>query len=53
MAQFTSDGLSLAYDEFGPRDAKKAIVLVHGFSANRYENWNAATMPSPPACAAC
>lgn len=39
MAQFTSDGLSLAYDEFGPADAKKAIVLVHGFSANRYENW--------------
>lgn len=39
MAQFTSDGLSLAYDDFGPRDAKKAIVLVHGFSANRYENW--------------
>ena len=39
MAQFTSDGLSLAYDEFGPADARKAIVLVHGFSANRYENW--------------
>lgn len=39
MAQFTSDGLALAYDDFGPRDAKKAIVLVHGFSANRYENW--------------
>ena len=39
MAQFTSDGLALAYDSFGPQDAKKAIVLVHGFSANRYENW--------------
>jgi len=39
MAQFTSDGLTLAYDSFGPPDAKKAIVLVHGFSANRYENW--------------
>ncbi len=39
MAQFTSDGLSLAYDAFGPADAKKAIVLVHGFSSNRYENW--------------
>ncbi|MFM8376945.1 MAG: alpha/beta fold hydrolase, partial [Phenylobacterium sp.] len=39
MAQFTSDGLSLAYDEFGPPDARKAIVLVHGFSSNRYENW--------------
>jgi pimeloyl-ACP methyl ester carboxylesterase len=39
MARFTSDGLQLAYDEFGPADARKAIVLVHGFSSNRYENW--------------
>ena len=39
MAHFTSDGLQLAYDEFGPRDARKAIVLLHGFSANRYENF--------------
>lgn len=39
MARFTSDGLTLAYDSFGPRDARKAIVLVHGFSANRYENF--------------
>ena len=39
MAQFTSDGLALAYDAFGPADARKAIVLVHGFSSNRYENW--------------
>ena len=39
MAQLTSDGLALAYDEFGPKDAKKAIVLVHGFSSNKYENW--------------
>ncbi len=39
MAQFTSDGLALAYDAFGPADAKKAIVLVHGFSSNKYENW--------------
>src|ERR1044072_2659332 len=39
MAQFTSDGLTLAYDEFGPRDADKAMGLVPGFSSNRYENW--------------
>ena len=39
MAQFTSDGLALAYDEFGPANGRKAIVLVHGFSSNRYENW--------------
>lgn len=39
MARFTSDGLSLAYDDFGAHDGREAIVLVHGFSANRYENW--------------
>jgi len=39
MAQFTSDGLILAYDDFGPRDAAHTVVLVHGFSSNRYENW--------------
>ena len=39
MAQFTSDSLALAYDEFGPADGRKAIVLVHGFSSNKYENW--------------
>ena len=39
MSQFTSDGLQLAYDDFGPRDARKAIVLLHGFAANRYENF--------------
>lgn len=39
MPRFTSGGLSLAYDEFGPSDARKAMVLVHGFSSNKYENW--------------
>jgi pimeloyl-ACP methyl ester carboxylesterase len=39
MAQFTSDGLALAYDEFGVPGARKAMILVHGFSSNRYENW--------------
>jgi pimeloyl-ACP methyl ester carboxylesterase len=39
MAQFTSDGLTLAYDQFGPAEARRAIVLVHGFSSNRHENW--------------
>ena len=39
MASLTSDGLSLTYDEFGPKDGKKAIVLLHGFAANRYENF--------------
>ena len=31
--------MALAYDEFGPTEGRKAIVLVHGFSSNRYENW--------------
>ena len=41
MAQFTSDGLSLAYDDFGPRDARKAVVLVHGFwvTPRSWEHW--------------
>lgn len=39
MPRFTSDGLALAFDDFGPRDARKAAILVHGFAANRYENW--------------
>jgi pimeloyl-ACP methyl ester carboxylesterase len=39
MAQFTSDDLSLAYDDFGPRNARTTMVLVHGFSSNRHENW--------------
>jgi len=39
MPQFTSDGLNLAYDAFGPQDARKAVVLLHGLSANKYENW--------------
>ena len=38
MTQFSSGGVTLAYDDIGPRDAP-AIVLVHGFSSNRNENW--------------
>ena len=39
MATFTSDGLTLAFDDFGPRGARKTVLLAHGFAANRYENW--------------
>ncbi|QQS14546.1 MAG: alpha/beta hydrolase [Rhodospirillales bacterium] len=39
MATFTSDGLDLAYEDVGPRDARRSVVLAHGFSSNRYENW--------------
>ena len=38
MSIFQSDGLAIAYDYIGPRDGRP-IVLVHGFSSNRSENW--------------
>jgi pimeloyl-ACP methyl ester carboxylesterase len=38
MAHFSCNGITLAFDDFGPRDAAP-IVLVHGFSSNRNENW--------------
>jgi pimeloyl-ACP methyl ester carboxylesterase len=38
MAQFSANGVTLAFDDFGPREAAP-IVLVHGFSSNRNENW--------------
>ena len=36
MAQFTSGGLTLAYDDIG---SGRAIVLIHGFASNRNEMW--------------
>ncbi len=36
MAQFTSGGLTLAYDDIG---AGRPIVLLHGFASNRNEMW--------------
>lgn len=39
MPQFESDGQTIAYDEFGGPDAKRRIVLVHGFSSNKAEGW--------------
>jgi pimeloyl-ACP methyl ester carboxylesterase len=38
MALLTINGLSLAYDDVGPRSASP-VVLLHGFSSNRNENW--------------
>jgi len=38
MAQFTSGGLTLAYDDIGPRGGRP-IVLLHGFASNRGEMW--------------
>jgi pimeloyl-ACP methyl ester carboxylesterase len=37
MARFASDGFSLAYDEIGA--SGRPVILVHGFSSNRGENW--------------
>lgn len=39
MATFTSDGLTLAYDDIDPPGAERTIVLVHGFASNRNEGW--------------
>lgn len=39
MALFTSGGLELAYDDSGPNGDGPCMVLVHGFSSNRRENW--------------
>jgi pimeloyl-ACP methyl ester carboxylesterase len=33
------DDVSLAYDDVGPREAPDTVVLLHGFSSNRNENW--------------
>jgi len=39
MAHFPSGGLSLAYDDFGKAGDPRPLILVHGFSSNRVENW--------------
>lgn len=36
MAEFVSDGVSIAYDDIG---SGHPVVLVHGFSSNRDEAW--------------
>lgn len=38
MPEFVSDGLTIAYDDIGPREGRP-VVLVHGFASNRKENW--------------
>jgi len=37
VAQFDSGGLTLAYDHF-PGEGRP-VVLIHGFTSNRHENW--------------
>ena len=38
MATFQSGGITLAFDDIGPRDGR-AVLLLHGFASNRAENW--------------
>lgn len=39
MPVLTANGVLLAYDDVGPREAAQCVVLVHGFASNRTENW--------------
>jgi pimeloyl-ACP methyl ester carboxylesterase len=39
MAQFSSGGVTLAYDDIGPTNRGRPIVLIHGFTQNRNEAW--------------
>lgn len=39
MATFTSGDITIAYDDIGPREGGRPIVLLHGFASNRNENW--------------
>jgi pimeloyl-ACP methyl ester carboxylesterase len=38
MAEFTSGGLSIAFDDLGAGEGRP-MLLVHGFASNRKENW--------------
>jgi pimeloyl-ACP methyl ester carboxylesterase len=39
MATFDSSGFSIAYDDIGGPGEGRPMVLVHGFTSNRAENW--------------
>ena len=39
MATFSSSGFSIAYDDIGAPGTGRPMVLVHGFTSNRAENW--------------
>ncbi|HEX4304028.1 MAG TPA: alpha/beta fold hydrolase [Rhizomicrobium sp.] len=39
MATFESDGLTLAYDDIAGPGQGRPMILVHGFTSNRKENW--------------
>ena len=39
MPTFSHDGLTLAYDDIGAPGEGRPMILVHGFTSNRAENW--------------
>ncbi len=39
MAEFDSGGFRIAYDDIGAPGEGRPMVLVHGFTSNRTENW--------------
>lgn len=39
MATFNSGGLALAFDEVGADHPGRPLILIHGFSSSRNENW--------------
>jgi len=39
MATFSSDGVTLAYDDIQPPGWRNTIILIHGYSSNRNEGW--------------
>ena len=39
MAEFDSGGFKIAYDDIGAPGEGRPMVLVHGFTSNRNENW--------------
>ena len=40
MASFTTDGVTIAYDDIAPPSgANRTILLIHGFASNRNEGW--------------
>jgi pimeloyl-ACP methyl ester carboxylesterase len=39
MATFSSSGFTIAYDDIGGPGEGRPMVLVHGFTSNRAENW--------------
>ncbi|MBL6853587.1 MAG: alpha/beta hydrolase, partial [Alphaproteobacteria bacterium] len=39
MPTFQSSGLTIAYDDIAGPGQGRPMILVHGFTSNRQENW--------------